>query len=387
MLQNHWNGLCFYYLSPKHTINHIGYFNKGNTGDECFRDVFRYLYEKHYPAAEIAFYAPDNRVPEGADLTVLGGGDVISTYFLSSLKADNMIAVGVGIPYAEFEPELARFKKVFLRDKFDAAKLGTAFAPDLAFLLPQIFKDVVPTPTARTIGISVMRTYFHPMYPGIYSDYILTLVKVIQCLVIEGFKIVLFPFGTNKQKPAENDMITCMDIRRYLNYPEQVTILKPREDQQVRDVYKKVAQMEFMICARFHSHIFAAALNVPFISLTLGRKCLQFMKMANLEDNLFKLRGNMIDLPIELDATQILMFFRARYWYRDHTRRRLYQLNLDYKKQMAQFEQEYVEAVAKHAGARAIRLYPESCEDADASLPDFGCRGAGETLSQWGPRL
>jgi len=353
LLRDRWDGETFYYLSAKHAINHVGYYNAGNTGDECFKQVFLYLKNIYYPSSTITFYAPGDLIPE-ADLTVFGGGDVITSYFLNSLKGSNAIAVGVGIPYAEFEPELARFRRVFLRDKFDAAKLGVPWFPDLAFLLPKIW-PVKEEPRPRVIGISVLQTYYNYHYEELYESYIQEMTSLVHQLVEDDFMVVLFPFGVNARKPGENDLIACMNIRRRLGYPDAVTILKPHD---VEKVYRKVAQMEFMICARFHSHIFAAALNVPFISLTLGRKCIQFMKMANLEENLFRLRSNHMDLPVDVNADAIYSFFRARYWYKNNIKARLKELNYEYARHMVNFEQEYVKAVADNVRGGQISLYP-----------------------------
>lgn len=360
LLRNGWNGESFHYLCTKFTVNHIGYFNKANTGDECFRHVFSYLHHKYYPAASLEFLSSDVAQPE-TNLTIYGGGDIITPYFLGSCNVERALAIGVGIPYCNYEGELARFKHVILRDKSDAARLGIKYFPDLGFLLPRIFPSITASPIHRLIGISVMRTYYNPLYSESYVNYLDKMVEFITKLVEKNFKIILFPFGVNIKQPNENDMITCMEIRRLLNYNDNVTILKPCFG--VEEVYSNVAKLEFMICARFHSHIFAAALGVPFISLTLGRKCIQFMRQASLLENLYRLKNNEVDLPVELDTDLMYSFFCTRYDQREIIKEKLRRLNYDYAAQMDTFEREYVRLVAENVKDEKICLYPSLDEE------------------------
>lgn len=131
----------------------------------------------------------------------------------------------------------------------------------------------------------------------------------------------------------------------------------------MEEVYSNVAKLEFMICARFHSHIFAAALGVPFISLTLGRKCIQFMRQASLLENLYRLKNNEVDLPVELDTDLMYSFFCTRYDQREIIKEKLRRLNYDYAAQMDTFEREYVRLVAENVKDEKICLYPSLDEE------------------------
>ncbi len=355
LLKKSWDGNHFCYLTPQFRINHFGYFNKSNTGDECFKDIFTYLQKKYYPQCDIEFTSPDSKAAS-FDVTILGGGDVINDYFLSHLSTrEPVIAVGVGIPYQIGPAAFFPFRKVFLRDKLDAEKLHFDWFPDLGFLMPKIHPKIVTRPLEKTIGISVLQTYYNPYYEHIYFKYIAEMANLCGLLLSDGFRIVLFPFGVNISQPRENDLIACMHIRRTLDYPDSLTILK---ELSVRDVYEKVSQMDFMICARFHSHIFAAVLEVPFISLTLGKKCVRFMRAAGLEDNLYKLKANEVDLPLEIDAKMIARFFFARYWKKGAIKAQLRALNAEYRGRMEEFERAYIRSLVANVKKDTVGMYP-----------------------------
>src|SRR5579864_4509104 len=96
----------FYFLTNCCRIQHYGYFNHFNCGDDAFQLIFKYLHKKFYPHFEIEF---TDVCKDGYDLTTIGGGDVINKYFMSQIKSDqNVIAVGVGIPYVSEEHYLEK---------------------------------------------------------------------------------------------------------------------------------------------------------------------------------------------------------------------------------------------------------------------------------------
>jgi polysaccharide pyruvyl transferase WcaK-like protein len=83
--------------------------------------------------------------------------------------------------------------------------------------------------------------------------------------------------------------------------------------------------MDFNVCSRFHAHIFSTILRKPFISLSCSRKCREYMKENNLEDNLYQLGVNDIDIPINLNVDQITKFIKNKI---DNKEKNIQQLEL-----------------------------------------------------------
>ena len=344
---------CFF-LTEKHRIDHLGYFGFSNTGDEAFIDVFKYLHAKYFPAAELAFV---KKPRAAADLTILGGGDVINPYFTKGIDARRAIAAGVGIPYEEFERDVYKFGKVFLRNRRDARRLGIAYFPDLVFLLPKIFPEKIEK-RARAIGISVMRTYYNAARPARYNSYIESMVSFVKILTAKKFSATLIPFGVASNKDRENDLIACEDIRARVG-GARCAVFRPRLEALVRDVYTRVGEMEFMICGRFHSHIFTMLHGTPFLSLSFGRKSVEFMRDSALEGHVFPMEKDDLDLPLTIEPEKLYAFFAKKYRQRKQIAADVTSVRDKNVGEMENFEREYVKAVRNFSGRGQLVLYPE----------------------------
>ena len=350
--------LGFYFLTNTFNLQHFGYFRAFNAGDEAFQHVFTYLWKKYYPMADIKFTTPYGTIYK--EPTILGGGDVINTHFIDLVPKDVVLAaIGVGIPYIEFDPLVKKFTDVVLRNKSDAKRLKLPYAPDLAFLLPHVYKLSGIKRTPKLIGISVLRTYYNIKFLESYTNYVKEMTVFIKILIDNGFTIVLIPFCINPNQSKENDIITCREISNGVKNESKCQIFMPSIKNQVYDVYLQIAKVEFMICARFHSHIFSTIHATPFISLTCGRKCIEFMQQENLKGYLFKLKTEKWDLPKTINVVALLEFFNTKYNERNIIHERLKQTRKYIFNQLHNFESTYINIVKKLVGNGKIILFPQ----------------------------
>ena len=346
-----WFDYNVYFLTIKYHIQYFGYFSGMNVGDDAFVRVFKYLHQKYFPDSTLAFTSPATPPRNTGNLVIAGGGDIINAYFLDALEETNLpiVAVGVGIPYLDVEPLVTRFAEVVMRNKSDAYRMRdkypVSWAPDLAFLLPKVFPSIRRATKPNSIGISILQTYYHPDYPEVYTEYINEMSKLCEMLITTlGANVVLIPFGVNPLKPNENDLVACTAIAEQVS----VTVAIPVGDY-VEYIYRTVSEMEFMVCARFHSHIFSSIHGVPFVSLTCGRKCIEFMKETRLEKEMYLFQTNEVDLPVGIDAVKIFSFIRERHANRKKMAQKSSDVGGWYKDQMANFEKKYVSLVAMYA--------------------------------------
>lgn len=313
--------LGFYLLTNKASVFHQGYFNEYNCGDDSFVDVFQYLHRTCYPQLTVT---TGSSVDANNDLLVLGGGDVINQYFMNEVKKcnhRNMIAVGVGLPYLSEKRSLAYFKHSILRSLTDYHRLKEyyplSYYPDLTFLLPEIF-PVSPekkfTTNIKHIGFSLTQTIYHASYVKEYDCFLQQICTTIRLLLADNYVIHLIPFGINQAKNTENDLIIYRLICEQIHSPK--LILEYTADYNADNytllTYRKIAQMDFMICSRYHSHIFSLMNNVPFISLTCGRKCIEWMKEIDFTNNLYQLNTNAALIPIHLNGEVFYQFIKNR---------------------------------------------------------------------------
>lgn len=338
-----------YLLSQAAHIQHIGYFGFKNAGDDAFRRVFEHLQAKYYPHARVEFVPPPAEKAR-PNLTILGGGDVINPFFMEGLEErSNKIAVGVGVPYQEFERYVASFDFVVTRSEGDVDALRrfndrVEYFPDLCFLLPAVYPA---RPAARRgIGVSVLRTYFHPDYPDLWVEYVAaTAAWIEQVRAATGEEVVLLPFGYDEENPRENDLVTCRDIAARV---PAVRVLDPRAARDpVACLLDAVRGLSFVVCARLHSHIFSAAAGVPFVSLTCGKKCIDFMTQTGLEDCMFSLEKNQEDLPVHWDACAIAAFVLDRWERRGELEKRVSEVAARAARQMDAFEERYLEILRR----------------------------------------
>jgi hypothetical protein len=171
------DALNFYFFSPHHTVQHYGYFNSLNCGDDAFKFVFNYLKECYYPNTTLEFRDPYN-IKNDCDVTILGGGDVINNFFVEKIPKDKTkIAVGVGVPYEEYSKHLSIFDEVVMRNRASFKKyqkaglIKSGFAcPDLTFILPRILER--GETKKRKIGVSLISTYYNEKYLNLYQRFL-----------------------------------------------------------------------------------------------------------------------------------------------------------------------------------------------------------------------
>jgi polysaccharide pyruvyl transferase WcaK-like protein len=346
---------CF--LTEQMHINHIGYFNSQNGGDDAFEIVFRFLY-KNTPH-QFSF-GETNKHQKHTSVNVMGGGDTINSFFASQVSASNRhknIAVSVGIPYIEFESFLTLFSAVYMRNPFDVKRLSAKhnnlhFVSDLAYLLPQVYGPFQGAKLSNTVGIILARTYYNEDYLDIYKDFVKEMVVFVELVTLKSnLKVCFIPFGINVKKKCENDLLIIQDVWNGLSVEARKAceIFQPfhkSTTEFVRSTYFKIASMTFNVCTRFHSHVFSSIHAVPFISLTCGRKCIEFMR--DIPECLFLLKKNHVDLPIEVDGTLLFHFFAQQFELRQTHSRKLAKLTAVNSDLIAKFADSYLSILRKH---------------------------------------
>jgi hypothetical protein len=359
---------CF--LTEQLQIQHVGYFGHKNCGDDAFELIFRHLY-KHTPHK---YSFSDSHFNSKSSINILGGGDVMNDYFAKNVS-ENSIALSVGIPYSDFNKLLHKFKCVYLRNSNDYEVLkkqftNCHFSPDLTFLLPTVFSNEKDVQT-NTIGIILTRTYFNTKYLDLYFEFCKQIATFVDLAIEQNnCKFCFIPFCINKNNVQENDFLIIEDVLKFVKNTKSTEIFVANENNFVKETYFKIASMDFNICSRFHSHVFSMIHNVSFISLTCGRKCIEFMK--DLPECLYRLKTNSIDLPIEFDGALFFHFFKQQIAMKQKTKDKLKKLSEIYIKQVQEFELHYEALISKYANSKRIVLWsPGTVPDSLSSSPNW----------------
>ena len=369
-------------------IFHVGYFFEENCGDDMFRVVFQTLRHRLYPHHLALFRNHYRTFPEynpSKDLIVVGGGDIVNQYFLNdSFRTDGLVkdAVSIGIPYTDNEPLLDFFRFICLRSSTDYNRLHHAhpdkfvYYPDLGFLIPRLL-SLPPLPVAfpkhhhhhrPRMGVCLARTFFRL---GVEMDYIPFIFHMAETLrtLMEEMDIYLIPFCTLRRKHLEDDNVIHSHILEFLRGDPRVVDTSTWEvnGDPVFHTYSIISHMDFMLCSRFHSHVFSMALRIPFVSFSKNRKVVNLMKENEMEDVMYPYQENQ-GLPIHLDPHDLARHILYHFHQRHELKHRLSEIMKRLSFHLDQFLAMWVQYINTH---RMFPTLPSSTPEMNRSLSSF----------------
>lgn len=269
----------------------IGFYDRGNLGDEMFKEVFPHL----LPGHSLTFRCIDDIKldPTASDLKneysaiILGGGDVINDYFLKKFSAfiagytGMVLAVSVGYPFPSYDPACFRlFDHVFLRYKGDIPvvqkQIGaeyTHYLPDLGFLLPP--------PSAQR---KEKRVGFFLAQPLMGAQNLRTMEDFICWLQGRGYSCHLYAFNEGNN-PNENDSM-LNDKLLVSDLGSLTGAIKGPKIAKAGDMLEDMALLDLAVCSRFHSHVFSIISGIPFLSVANTRKVKTILEEINYPEEL-----------------------------------------------------------------------------------------------------
>lgn len=289
----------------------LGYYDRGNLGDEAYKVTIRSYLPHHY---HLTFVCIDDVGPidfKKFDGIIVGGGDIINNYFYQKLTpilknfTGFKIALSIGIPFPSLiMPEyFGKFDHVFIRNYEDVRPLQRVigsqkahFLPDLAFNLPRPVKVTV-NKTKPICGIFLIQNLMR-------YDFIVTDLTRLVKRILNTYDIVFYLFNTSKNK-NENDFEISNKIMNLIG-PKHTSQIKI--DQNAYDwnqMLHQINNLDFAICARFHSHIFCMLAGVPFISLSSTRKTKSLMAYAELEKYQYSFKLDANGNPVSSDYSDL----------------------------------------------------------------------------------
>jgi polysaccharide pyruvyl transferase WcaK-like protein len=259
-----------------------------NVGDEAFRVVFPQFFDGH----EIEFVTPP-KLCNKPDIVVLGGGAVVSPFYLDTLPDCPRYALGVDIAY-ESEIDLLApkgFREVCVRNSTDIEvmrrKLGCPVRPipDLAFYLKPSGKDLMSRykryGLKPTLGVFIT-DYLNPAIDRPWEEFgiraYLFKTELANQLdeLSEIYEIMLVPCATDGYG---DDRRINLDMKAYMK-KEPTLIMDALSPNDMIDL---MAQMDCTLCMRFHAHIFSVIAHKPFVSIDFTRKVNLFLKEHDLD--------------------------------------------------------------------------------------------------------
>lgn len=267
-------------------IGVCGWYGHNNIGDESYKLSFPKILSKYNCIFS------EQPIP---DITnVLGGGDVVSDYFvdlMSVCKKKHILSASFSKPFSHIKD----YKIIALRDmdslvNASASGLQPIYCPDFAFALngnPINGKALLKNHFdglelyAKVIAV-VINAHMLPEYLGItnYRDFIsFEYFSNILAQLIDNTmaSFVFLPFST--QNPWD-DRVPNAWIAAKCKFPTKNTVIYDRLS--VEDTIDIISACNLVISTRLHSTIFSCSLNTPFIDITHNHKNKAFLDTVGL---------------------------------------------------------------------------------------------------------
>lgn len=284
-----------------------GFFDRQNYGD----DLFKYIYEQMFSSSKFARFKfeyvstddLDELMVAESHAIVLGGGDVMNSYFLERIEClvkhtsfkGPVYALSCGIPYVSVitEGKLDMFSYIVCRAKKDARLLKQRYGseriryhPDLSILLPKYMNGLLTKSTSQMLprrfvaSTTVAVTLARPIFEGnlAYSnvvDNLATFVEKIATSTDNGahFEVYLIPFNTRKKNSIECDTYINDDVFNRLSEVAQERVHVINDTLSIQAMYNAfLNEIDYGIHMRYHAHMLSVVTKTPFLSIAVSPK-------------------------------------------------------------------------------------------------------------------
>lgn len=301
----------------------VGFYGRANLGDELFKCCFDWLLS----GARVSYVCIDDftSIPDGTDVLVLGGGDVVNKYFCERFHQrargfeGPKYALGVGIPYDDDASLLSGFDHVVARSQRDfALARAVVGAPNVTYLPDLLFSLFPPAPTPRPLpppprrasiappaspprgasaswtGIprsptsslprSPVRLDTRPPVVGVALaqpafwrndvDMIGEACALASALAVTcGARVQLMSFNTSPTSRRESDTLLNSNIqRRCEELGVSVSVLPPSQTSSLTGANRAFERLDAIVAMRFHSVVLALATGTPVVPLYCSSK-------------------------------------------------------------------------------------------------------------------
>lgn len=209
--------------------------------------------------------------------------------------------------------------------------MGFALAPaEPGWARDELLRQGVPLDEKTCVGVT-MRPWRFPNADDpktAYQQYVASFAKLLERLVARGWAPVLFAHVIGPHA-HEDDRIALRDVMETCPVADQVVLVDA--DYDCRQIKAMYGHMDYMVCTRFHSAIFAMGHHIPCVALSYqGYKATGIMGEAGLRDFIIQIDDvspeSLLGLFQDLLGREELIRERLRV-YTDNCRHRLDELD------------------------------------------------------------
>lgn len=278
----------------------LGYFERGNSGDEAFKSAHEWLLGAEN--IEFAKGRLDAEAIAGRPV-ILGGGDVVAPFFLDWIpEGAEFHMLGVGLKYEEASLKAMREKGAalrfsWLRNRVDvelarAAGFACEYVPDIVYSLRDAVEPL-PQEVEKQLGrlgrapyaVVCLADHFNSRYEltepshNAYLEYFKW--ELARCLdeLAEEYRIVFLPLSvyTNHQDARmHHDVVARMKRADRVDHID--TALTPIQ------AISTVRRASLVVSMKLHGNIYGLATKRACVNIGVGRKQQLLFSEAELDD-------------------------------------------------------------------------------------------------------
>ena len=338
--------------SEKKLILVTGYFDRGNLGDDLFKEVWQHIFNKDRVTKalqtlqtshtfSIIFETVDDLevtdigaiADNSLAVIIVAGGDVLNYYFLTQLQqfirrvafTGILCAFSVGIPYtiAIADGLLDSFDFIGCRAKTDAMalyeRLGakrTYWFPDISVYLKEM---TLLAGDSSADKVTSFRSMMRANLPSTHSIVGVFLARTIQknnpdCeKVVQGIarsldlisrelpcRIYLLAFNTYTKSRDEDDRVINHDVARHTQ--GDVYVCDDRFT--VQEMYAVFKTIDLAITMRYHSHMYAIVAGTPLVSIEITPTVRNLLEDSGLQRYSYRPPLNESGVPKDFESEQ-----------------------------------------------------------------------------------
>lgn len=303
----------------------LGFFNRGNLGDQAFIKPYQLL----FPDVGLIFLSIDDahEVPKGVSTIILAGGDIINDYFMKKVRAllqkftGPCYAFSVGVPYDAEAKYATMFDHVITRSLYDNKLLSKTcgdrnveYLPDITWLyrdlLPKM--QITPTPPGKkrfAFALAQPAFYDNPNSPKLIDAIVNTIYGLIA--KYPTCEVNLLAFNTSVFESESDYVINEKVMARLAKYPNVIN----RVDTSFADpltMLKFMSSLDLCVCMRFHSVIFSQISGIPFVATYVTKKIGRMLEDEALSEWGYDLPHDAIFKPTNIDDKTLLALINTR---------------------------------------------------------------------------
>jgi hypothetical protein len=309
-----------------------GYYHRSNLGDDIFYYLFKSILNDICKNIKYKLVSLDDLkiLPVDTQIIILGGGEILNSYFLQKLEKlcenfrGKIIAYSCELPQGDLIPQINIIDYFVVRNKNDQIKLSKHFNlntdnkyifyyPDLvtSLSIKTCKEDKITLPKINKITFCLARS----IYPNNnnYQNYLNQTVKFIEYLTTNNYIVNLFPFNSslcnNESDLFLNNDIFNLCIQSKINVNNIIPNFTWNEEDKINNCIEVFNDSDLIICSRYHAHIMSLITKKPFISISHTKKTFDLVNEFKLDKYMIRPEMDSTNKPINLDYKLLINKF------------------------------------------------------------------------------